>query len=63
MNFESTGSGLMLFCSWMLSSAIGRPLGSRVGVTEETMPTSAPPMLTLSPWLSSLALAAWTWSL
>ena len=63
MNFVSTGSGLMLFCSWTLSSAIGRPLGSREGVTEETMPTSAPPMLTLSPWPSSLALAAWTWSL
>jgi len=63
VNSESTGSGLMLFCSCRLSSAIGRPVEVRIGVTLETMPTSAPPMLTSSPWPSSLASAACTCSL
>ena len=54
---ESTGRRPMLLFSLSRSTAIGCPFGDRVGWTLSTNPTSAPPMCTSAPWVSSLASA------
>ena len=62
VNVESTGSGPMLLLSLSASTAIGWPFGAASGWTLSTNPTSAPPMWTSAPWVSSLASATCTCS-
>ena len=55
MTLESDGSGLTLSCSFMLTTAMGRPEASCDAVTLLTNPTCEPPIRTSALRVTSLA--------